>query len=687
MTDESNNGIERGQPEVSEQRKALVTKILGEIAEDKKKWAPSFKRMREDMKFLRKQLPEEIEDDTRSKVNITQRHVKQRIAQLYAKDPTFVAKRRPRLDFAVWDGKRASLEAAAGDMQMSAQAGLQPRPETAALMMDIQGALTRRRMLDNVGKTLEILLKSALAEQQPPFKPQCKQLVRRSVICAAGYIKIGYQRQLEKRPDPEATLPDITPQVANYERLTADIADAKVEPNSAEVEEQALAGAALQTATAGGAIVREGLVYDFPSSLRIIPDRDTRQIAAGFPGARRVTEEFLLTCDQIKETYGIDVGDAHTGYHELANGGVRKGEGENAKALVYETYDRKDGLVYVTCEGYPNFLGEPAPPKLPYLEIFFPFVPLVFNPLEEEGEIYPESDIRLMRPIQREINRKAEGIRQHRIASRPLYAAKKGVLSEDDDKSLANHAAHDVIELEGLAEGQDINKVFQPFPKVGVDPNLYETGTDVAFMQLVVGAQEANMGGTSGDSATETSIAENSRMESAASEMDELDDFLSIVARLSGQVLLREMSAETAKRVAGPGAVWPELSPEDIAEEIYLEIEAGSSGRPNRSRDLADFERVAPTLLQTPGIDPEWFAKTQIKLLGSNIDYEEAITAGLPSITSMNRQSQVGTGDPATDPNAQGGAGGDNAPNDNSSAGPPDAGSPAPDTQQPNALA
>lgn len=679
---ESNNGIVRGTPEVTEQRKAHVTAVLAEVAADKKKWAPSFKRMRDDQKFLRIQLPDETDNDDRAKANITQRHVKQRIAQLYAKDPTFVAKRKPRLDFAVWDGKRASLEAAATEMQMAMQGGMPPSPQTQALLMDVQEGMTRRQMLDNVGKTLEVLLKASLSEQMPPFKPQCKQLVRRSVICAVGYLKVAYQRELSPRPVTEAKLPDVTDQVAEYERITADIADAKIEPTAAEADTQALMQANL--ADTSRTIVREGLVYDFPSAMRIIPDRDTRLLCAGFPGARRVSEEFLLTPNQIKAAYQVDIGDNYTGYSETVAGQLRKSDKEDSKACVYEVYDRIDGLMYVVCEGYPDFLEPPAPPKLPYLETFFPFIPLVFNPLEEEGEIYPESDIRLLRPNQREINRKLEAIRQHRIASRPLYAAKKGAMGEDDDKTLANHQAHDIIELEGIAEGQDISKVFQPFPKIGVDPNLYETGTDVAMVQLIVGAQEANLGGTGGDSATETSIAENSRLEAAASEMDELDDFLSIVARLSGQVLLREMDIETVKRVVGPGAVWPELSPQDIAEEVFLEIEAGSSGRPNRSRDLANFERAAPTLLQTPGIDPEWFAKFQLKLLGDTIDYEDAITSGLPSITSLNRQSQVGTGDPATDPNAQGGEGGGNAPNDNQSPGAPQGEMPAPSQEQAN---
>lgn len=687
---QSTSGIERGQPAPDESRKAMVTALLADVRADKKKWEPAFKRMRADMKFVRVQLPEEADDDDRIKVNIVQRHIKQRVAALYAKNPTFIAQRRRRLDFKIWDEKRSSLQAAAEEVAMAQQAAaagqiLQPSPETMALIQDIREGLTRRRQLDSVGRTLEVLFGHILDEQQPPFKPQCKQLVRRSVIAGAGYIKISYQRQLNKRPDVEAKLADITDRLAHFERLQADVADGEVDPNSAQVEELRLSLQQLQAEP--DVVVREGLVYDFTSPLRVIPDRETRQLSVGFPGARRVTEEFLMTCDEVKEVYGVDIGTEYTAHRETKDGKMApmRGDADKGKVLIYEIYDRKTGQMYAVAEGYCDFLREPEAPPLPYLEGFFPFVPLVFNPIEEEGEIYPESDVRLLRPIQKEINRKAEGARQHRIASRPLYLARKGVYaSEDESKTLATHLPHEIVELEGLSEGQKISDLFQPFPKVGVDPNLYETGPDLTAMQLVVGAQEANLGGTGGDSATESSIAEASRLASVASETDDLDDFLSIVARMSGQVLLREMSAEMVQRVAGVGAVWPELSGAEVAEEIYLEIEAGSSGRPNRDRDLANFERVAPTLLQTPGIDPEWLAKLQIKLLDARIDYSDAITDGLPSITSMNRMSQVGTGDPATDPAQQGGAGASNAPNDDTSAGGPQAAMPAPDAQQPN---
>lgn len=652
--EQSVNGIERGEPQVDEKRKVLVQEILKEVKKDYDHWKPAFERMRKDMAFVRKQLPEELPDDDRIKVNVIQRHVNQRVASLYAKNPTFMAERRQQLDYAVWDGKKASLDRAA----MTMASGVQD-PETVELLADIQQAVSRQQMLERVGKTMEILLRYAIDEQQPPFKPQCKQTVRRAIVCCVGYTKLAYQRQMTKRPATEAKLPDITDRLANIETMHADVEDKIVDENSAVAERLGLAQQELMNEK--DVVVREGLVFDFPRSTHIIPDRDTTQLAVGFPGARRVTEMFLLSKDEVKKTYGIDLGSTYTSYVSAGVQAASAG-GEDCKACIYETYDREDGLLYVTCEGYTDFLKAPAAPPLAYIEPFFPFFPLTFNPIEDEKDIFPESDVRLLTPIQKEINRKKEAIRQHRIANRPLNVARKGVLSEEDAKSLAGHAAHDVIELEGLDAADNIEKVFAPFPKPGVDPNLYETGTDLTDVQLVVGAQEANLGGTGGDSATESSIAETSRVQAIASCIDDQDDWFTAIARAAGQVLLREMSLETVKKVAGPGAVWPELRGQDIAEEVYLKIQAGSSGRPNKAQDLANLERATPILMQTPGVNPEWLAKLTLRTLDAHINLEEAYTAGLPSITAMNRQAQMGTGDPASDPGAQGAQGAENAP-------------------------
>src|SRR3546814_14030395 len=84
----------------------------------------------------------------------------------------------------------------------------------------------------------------------------------------------------------------------------------------------------------------------------------------------------------------------------------------------------------------------------------------------------------------------------------------------------------------------------------------------------------------------------------------------------------------------------------DLVSEIFLEIEAGSSGRPNAAQELANLERVSPLLVQTPGISPRWIATKVLKLVDSNVDLDEAFIDGLPSLTAMNALA----GRPATQP-------------------------------------
>ena len=237
-------------------------------------------------------------------------------------------------------------------------------------------------------------------------------------------------------------------------------------------------------------------------------------------------------------------------------------------------------------------------------------------------------------------------MREHRRANRPKYAAPAGVLEEEDKTKLATHPANAVIELQALAAGQKVNDVIQPVGQIGIDPNLYEVRTIFDDIQLVVGAQEAQFGGLSKATATETSIAESARMSSLGANVDELDSFMSEVTRSAGQVLLAELSREEVVKIVGPGAAWPEMTREEIMEEVFLEIEAGSTGKPNRAAELGNIERIMPFLLQIPGMEPRWLAKELLKRLDDKLELDSAFADQVPSIVAMNMQRRDGTGDP-----------------------------------------
>lgn len=670
--DEGTDGaIIRNQPEPDTSRAELVKKMQDEILAAKNHWKRPFERMRENMAFASgKQWQGQTDKDHRYVANIVQRVLKTTVSSLYAKSPTIVTSRRERMDFTLWDGYPESAAQAMQTVQLAQQAlttGVVPQPnelvviqQAQALVEDIQQGIQHRQMMDKLGETLVLLLNYYTSEQTPGFKLQMKRMVRRARTTGVGYIELGYQREMKLSPAQDGKIADFAERLAVIGQLRADLVDGELDPYCGEAEEMRLAIEAIKAAPE--TVVREGLVFEFPASTRIIPSITTEKLM-GWIGAEWVAKEILLTPERVKQVYGVDLGKKFTAYRHVAgspqHAADRKTKDrENGLACIWEKYDKDTGIKYVIAEGYPDFLQEPTAPDIS-VDQYFPFYAITFNDVDDEAVLFPQSDVELMRHIQLEYNRKKEAERQHRIANRPLYVSPAGAFEEEEEQSLSNYAAHAVIKLNGLDKGRPVSDLLQPMQKIGVDPNLYETGSTFQDLQRVTGNQEATIGGTGNSTATESNIAEGSRQGALGLDGDDLDEMLSQMFRSAGQVLLMEMSVEQVKEICGPGAVWPEFSRTEIAKELYAAIKAGSSGRPNQARDAATFERIYPLLLQIPGISPRWLAERAIRIADDDVNIEDAVIEGLPAILAQNAMAQVSTGDPASDPNAQGKEGGD----------------------------
>jgi len=657
-------------PEPTERRKKLVKAWMAKVKQAKNFHEKAYKQMRRDMDAALNGYDDKNWTEDQYVANILQRHVQQRTAALYAKNPKAIAQRRTRMEHQVWDGNAETLMMAYQASQAASTTGMPVPMEASAIIQDYTQANTHQKMLDNVAKTLERLFDYYMKEQQPNFKAQMKALVRRVITTGVGYVKVGFQRDMDRSPEVAAKISDVQAQLDYLRRIAKEAAEGEIQQDDHQIEELALSLKALMEEPM--ITLREGLVFDFPESASVIIDPMCRQLR-GFVGAAWVAHELFLTPDEVKEIYNVDLKDQYrsydmkgrlTGpndpYKQRTSYDEINGEGApDGLVQVYEVYDRKSGLQYCIADGYEDFLREPMSPDV-RVETFWPIFALVFNEVEHKDHLYPPSDVSLLLPMQHEYNRARQGLREHRRANRPKYAAPAGVLEDADKEKLATHPANAVIELQALAAGQKVNDVIQPVGQIGIDPNLYEVRTIFDDIQLVVGAQEAQFGGLSRATATETSIAESARMSSMGANVDELDSFMSEVARAAGQVLLLEMSIDEVKKIAGPGAVWPEMTREEIMEEVFLEIEAGSTGKPNRAAELANIERIMPFLLQIPGIDPKWLAKELLKRLDDKLDLTTAFAEKIPSIVAMNQLQRPGTGDPALQGAPGGGA--DNAP-------------------------
>jgi hypothetical protein len=254
----------------------LVADILRKIKDDKNHHKKAFERMRRDMKVAMWGADDDW-GEKNYRANIIGRHVKMKTAALYAKNPKAVARRRPTLDFTIWDEDPNTLQMAMQTVAMATQMIAQQGPvlpvdpmtgqpqmppevmQAQELIADFQQGMQRRQMTARLGKTLEILFEYSLREQKPlDFKTAMKQLVRRTCTTGVGYVELGYQRETGPRPGMAEKLADTRARLDHLKVLAEKVGTGEVNEFDAEMAE--LEHATRQLESEPEIVVREGLI-------------------------------------------------------------------------------------------------------------------------------------------------------------------------------------------------------------------------------------------------------------------------------------------------------------------------------------------------------------------------------------------------------------------------------------------
>jgi hypothetical protein len=269
---------------------------------------------------------------------------------------------------------------------------------------------------------------------------------------------------------------------------------------------------------------------------------------------------------------------------------------------------------------------------------FFPIFALVFNEVEVEpglkASLFPCSDVQAVKSAQMEWNRTRDALRDQRVSNNPTWITRKGALSDTDKTKIANAEPNSIIELENVPPDQDINTLFVRRPAAEIDPAMYETAPLEQDILHGGGMQQANLGGPQpSETATGQTIAEQSRMDASASNIDDLDGFLSRLAQARGEMALQGMDAEIVTDIVGPGAVFPS-SPDTrtyYLRQVYLQVKAASSGRPNKAVDVANMRDIIPLVLQAGG-NPVAVIKKLIEVLDANANVEEFFPVNIDAL-------------------------------------------------------
>lgn len=589
---------------------------------------PDFKRMRKNMGMAnslqwlsQKNLQSEL-----YVANWINREVNQKVASLYARDPKAVAKRRKRLDYVLWDGNPQTAMLAQMSMQQGQVLGM-VNPQAAALAADIAHGNQWQDMLDRVSQTLEIGYQYQCDTQQPEFKYQMKQLVRRVVITGVGYVRLSFARIDETPVQEEGADASLPMRVKRAKDILSSLEDQSLDPtNPALTELQSLFASIQASASTQAESIEERLEFDFPSATSVIVDPRCRALK-GFLGARWIAQQYIVPVSFIEAYFETKLpldGDLVT----YAEDGIpepkdkaKKDEAFEPLACLWEVFDYDTKTSFFIVDGYKMFVTQPAPVE-PQTSRFWPIFALTFNDAEvEPGEdvhIYPPSDVDLVWHIQKEWNRSRQALREHREQNAPFYVAKAGWLTKEDKEKLGNHESGEVVELQGAPTDGDLSKALVAFRPAPIDPAVYQSTPYVEDIFRVLG-QQNTVEPPRNVAATPAVIQEQLRVSGVNSNVDDLDDLLSDLAKAGGEIMLREFSPMTMKRIVGVGAVWPDQQREDFLNEIYLTIVASSSGRPNKAVEIANFERIAPLMLNA-GANPWGVIEEAVKRLDDRLE-------------------------------------------------------------------
>ena len=110
-------------------------------------------------------------------------------------------------------------------------------PAAVNIIQDYTNGKTQNKMLDNVAKTLENLFDYYMKEQQPAFKAQMKGLVRRVITTGVGYVKVGFQRDVDRAPEVAAKIADVQAQLDFMRRVAEEAAEGEIQKDDPQIEE------------------------------------------------------------------------------------------------------------------------------------------------------------------------------------------------------------------------------------------------------------------------------------------------------------------------------------------------------------------------------------------------------------------------------------------------------------------
>jgi hypothetical protein len=495
------------------------------------------------------------------------------------------------------------------------------------------------------------------------LKAAAKKQVRSALSVGTGWFKACLLTETRRDPEIAHALNDLQDNLKRIQAKRKELMENGVE--DVEVAEQEL-----ETQIAGleaqvEVVVRRGLAIDFIPSDNVQVSLDIAE-TSDYLEADWIGHDLYVPMTSLRERFErlteADVKSA-TVYYQSAPAAegdspadpddkgmfskkapARNSDGsEPVKfARVTEIWSKRDNHIYTIVEGVKRWAREPYPP--PYASSrFYPFFRLSF--FEVDGCRHPQSLSWRLRKLQDEYAETRSNGRLTRQRSVPGTLFNASQVDEENAKKIAQSETQEFVGVKLTSPDTPMNHVFAAKPVPTVAPGMYDTTAILRDMERISGVQEALQSSVATPkTATEAQIQQSGFASRSSADRDTLEDMLAEFALYTLEVALQGLDLAYARRCAGPAAFWPEdMDIEDILTMVEVEIDAGSTGRPNLAADREAWGVLLPLLqqmllqirqLQT--IDPPMaeamsnLLRETARRLDDRIDVDSLLPAGQP---------------------------------------------------------
>lgn len=474
----------------------------------------------------------------------------------------------------------------------------------------------RLQAIERFASTAETLLHEMLVKRAK-LKKRAKRLLTSNYTTAVGWWKLSWQESPATDPLIIGRVHDTQDNLQQLKVERDQLADPtpgqKPELLQAKTQ-QTIEGLQGQAETK---VVR-ALALDFVLSEDVVLLDDSIREISDYDRAGALAHRVWMTREQYRKTFGYDCAKGK-GYTEIGGQAQPTATTKKDELLcVWEIWDQTSTRVFTVCDGEEGFCKAPFTPNWTG-QRWYPLFLCTFN--DVDGALYPPSDVELTEPLVREYNESRDDLVKDRRDARSFTVVRKGgSLTEEDVKNIRNRQGNDVIAVEGVG-GQPIANDIQGIELGKIDPKVYDTAPARADMEMIVGGGDAARGAVlQAKTATEAEILSQGLRGRSAERQDTMEDLLTEVGTCALQMMLRKMSLEEVQRIAGPDAVWPSLTAEEVFDLVTVEVRGGSTGKPDRLQEQDRWTKLLPVIEKTVERVADLYSRGQMKLAQALIE-------------------------------------------------------------------